>query len=743
MTTVVRYPTAEELARSLGGKRAAKGWMAQCPAHEDRHASLSISESDDGTRVLWKCHAKCPQDDVKRALIARGVWPEDGSRMEMVQPRPRVKPVEGRREVAVYQYRDADGTVVHETVRYEPKDFRQRAIVPGKPPVWSLSGVETVLYRLPELLASDGPVWIVEGEKDADNLASTGATVTTVPMGAGKWKPHYGEWLRGRDVRIVPDNDEAGRLGARAIAKALAGVATSVVIVTLPVDGKGADVSDYLADGGTLADLEALVADASATESVEAVPEPSRPVAQTGDGLPLTDLGNAERLLRAHGTDLRYCVAWKSWLVWSGTHWERDAGDHEVRRRAVETVLDLTNVAAVEFSPDMPAAQRTALVRHSERSQSVNRVAAMVDMARSRPNVIVGPDQLDDDPYLVNFGNGTLNLKSGDFRTQRREDRITRMIRWNGQPSRFDPDLESKPNSTWERFVARVLPDPEVRRFAQMAMGYTLIGDTSERIMLILYGTGRNGKSTFIETCQAAFGEYSLTVPSSLFLASKDTRGGGSATPDIASLYRARLVTSQETPEGGRLDEARVKWITGDDTISARRLYEAPFTFQPSHTVWLSTNHRPVVRGGGHALWDRMRSIPFTERIRDNEVQGDLKKRLRDDLAAVMAWIVDGTRDYHREGRLIVPRAVEMAGATYREDSDWFGGFLEARCIVDDDETALAGELHKAYNAWASESSEKPMTPTALGNALRERGMVSFKTGHGARAWRGIGLIRP
>ena len=138
-----------------------------------------------------------------------------------------------------------------------------------------------------------------------------------------------------------------------------------------------------------------------------------------------------------------------------------------------------------------------------------------------------------------------------------------------------------------------------------------------------------------------------------------------------------------------------------------------------------------------------MRSIPFTERIRDNEVQGDLKKRLRDDLAAVMAWIVDGTRDYHREGRLIVPRAVEMAGATYREDSDWFGGFLEARCIVDDDETALAGELHKAYNAWASESSEKPMTPTALGNALRERGMVSFKTGHGARAWRGIGLMRP
>lgn len=740
---MVRYPTADELARSLDGRRIGKRWAVRCPAHDDRHASLSIGESDDGSRVLWKCHAQCPQDDVKRALIARGLWPEDGSRMEMAQPaRPAVRPVAtARKVIATYQYRDADGTVVHETLRYQPKDFRQRAILADGSYEWSLADVKTVLYRLPELLASDGPVWIVEGEKDADALAALGATVTTVPMGAGKWRAHYADWLRGRDVRIVPDNDDAGRAGARTIATALAGIASSVVVVSLPVTGKGADVSDYLAGGATLADLEALLADATATEAVEAVPELSRPVAETGDGLPLSDIGNARRLLKAHGTDLRYCVTWKSWLVWSGTHWERDAEDHEVRRRAVDTILDLTNVAAVDNTPHMPAAQRTALVRHSERSQSVNRVAAMVNLARSEPNVKVGPDQLDDDPCLLNFGNGTLNLRTGEFRTQRRDDLITRMIRWNGQPARFDPDLESKPNSPWERFVARVLPDHEVRRFVQMAMGYTLIGETTERIMLILYGTGRNGKSTFIETCQAAFGEYSLTVPSSLFLASKDNRGGGAATPDIASLYRARLVTSQETPEGGRLDEARVKWITGDDTISARRLYEAPFTFQPSHTVWLSTNHRPVVRGGGNALWDRMRSIPFTERIRDNEIQGDLKRRLRDDLPTVMAWIVDGARDYQREGRLIVPRAVEMAGETYREDSDWFGGFLEARCIQGDHETALAGELHKAYSAWAAESSERPMTPTALGNALRERGMVSYKTGHGLRGWRGIRLI--
>ena len=742
MTIATRYPTAEEIARSLGGKRSGNGWSMRCVAHEDARASLSVSETSDGSRVLWKCHAGCTQEEVQRAFIARRLWPEDIATMQTTVPaisaRPVVKPLVKPTVVAVYQYRDADGTVVHETVRYDPKKFKQRTVLPDGSHEWSLAKTWTVLYRLPELLASTGPVWMVEGEKDADNLAAAGAVATTMPMGAGKWKTHYGDWLRGRDVRIIPDNDDAGRSGARIIGKALAGIAASIVIVTLPVDGKGADVTDYLGTGATLADLEALVASASVAGVTEAV---TKPMASTGDGFPLTDLGNAERLLRAHGNDLRYCVAWRSWLVWTGTHWEPDAGDHDVRRRAVDTILDLTNVAAVDFTPDLQPAQRTALVRHSERSQSANRIAAMVDMARSRPGVIVSPSSLDADPYLVNFGNGTLNLRNGQFHVQRRGDAITRMIRWNGEPSRYDPDLQSRPGGTWERFVSRVLPDPDVRRFAQVAMGYTLGGQPHERIMVILYGTGRNGKSTFIETCMAAFGEYALTVPSSLFLASKDGRGGGSATPDIASLYRVRLVTSQETPEGGRLDEARVKWITGDDTISARRLYEAPFTFEPSHTVWLSTNHRPVVRGGGHALWDRMRSIPFAERIRDDEIESDLKVRLRQELPAVMAWIIDGARVMRTDG-LSVPSAVRLAGVSYREDSDWFGGFMEARCRVADDATALAGELHRAYSAWASESSEKLMTPTALGNALRERGMASFKTGAGVRAWRGIGLMQ-
>ena len=741
MGTQTRYPTASEIASQLGGKRAGTGWIMRCVVHDDAHASLSIGESQDGTRVLWKCHANCSQDSVKDALIARGIWPSDIVNPTLIAARPAVRPLASTntraRQVAVYVYRNADGETVHETVRYEPKAFRQRAVRADGSHEWTLANVRTVLYRLPELLASDGPVWIVEGEKDADNLTAAGGIATSVPMGAGKWRPYYADWLTDRDVRIIPDNDRAGVAGAMTIAAALEGIARSVTVVHLPSSEVGADVSDFLAAGGTPDDLERLCVNQS-VQSIAPSETASKPMAETADGFPLTDLGNAERMLLRYGKDLRYCVEWKTWLLWTGSYWQRDNGDHQVRRLAVDTVLDLTNVASYDQSPDITAQQRTSLVKHSERSQSSRSIANMIDMARSRPGVIVSPGELDRDPWLLNFSNVTYDLKSGHVAPPARSDLITKMVRWNGQPATYDHERPPR-SALWESFLKRVLPDEEVRRFVQTAMGYSLIGITSERIMLILYGIGKNGKSTFIEACQAAIGEYSLTVPSSLFLATRDQRGGGSATPDIASLYRVRLVTSQETPEGGRLDESRVKWITGNDTISARNLYESPFTFEPTHTVWLSTNHRPVVRTGGEAIWDRMRPVPFLERIRPDEMRVDLKERLRAELHAITAWIIAGARMYTETG-LVSPAAVLGATANYKEDSDWFGGFLENRCTVSAYAIALAGELHRSYNNWAVENNERPMTPTALGNALRERGFQSHKTGNGHRAWKGLSI---
>lgn len=239
-------PDANSLATALSGRQQGDGWIARCPAHDDRTASLSIHARDG--QVLVYCHAGCSQDAVLGALRRRGLWQLSSSSSE------------GPRIVAEYDYRDEGGNLLFQVVRYSPKDFRTRRPDAGGF-AWNLRGVRRVLYRLPELLAKPAaPVFIVEGEKDADALANIGLLSTTNQGGAGKWRPDYTQTLRNRNVRIVPDHDEAGAKHAERVAKDLAQVAKTVRIVPLPDLARGGDVSEWLAGGGTAKELERLAA---------------------------------------------------------------------------------------------------------------------------------------------------------------------------------------------------------------------------------------------------------------------------------------------------------------------------------------------------------------------------------------------------------------------------------------------------------------------------------------------------
>jgi hypothetical protein len=183
----------------------------------------------------------------------------------------------GRRVVGTYDYHDAGRKLVYQTLRYEPKDFRQRRPDGKRGWIWNLDGVPRVLYRLPQLIAApkDRPVYIVEGEKDADALIALGRLATTSPMGSGKWRPEYSEQLRGRNVFILPDNDEAGRKHAAAVERSLHGVAESVLIVELPDLPDKGDVSDWLGTGGDKDKLLALIAKAVRKPPAGPAPEPA------------------------------------------------------------------------------------------------------------------------------------------------------------------------------------------------------------------------------------------------------------------------------------------------------------------------------------------------------------------------------------------------------------------------------------------------------------------------------------
>jgi hypothetical protein len=224
-------------------------YQAKCPAHDDDKASLSIGTGEKG-KPLVHCHAGCHPEKV---LAAVGLsWSSLAGETQKGNPKGRIE--------KVYDYVDADGNLVHQTVRFYGKKFRQRRPDGNGGWTWNLKDIKTVIYRLPEVLAAD-QVLVVEGEKDADNLAKIGLTATTCPMGAGKWKPEYGKWLSGKHVIILPDNDEPGRKHACDVATKVFLRAASTKILPLPDLPEKGDVSDWIGCRGTKERLLELAAE--------------------------------------------------------------------------------------------------------------------------------------------------------------------------------------------------------------------------------------------------------------------------------------------------------------------------------------------------------------------------------------------------------------------------------------------------------------------------------------------------
>jgi len=263
-------PIETLLAKLPGAKKTAKGWSAKCPAHDDRRASLSIAEGDNGGAVLH-CHAGCTPAAVVAAigmkladLMPACVEPTN------CKPKADSKP----RIVAQYDYRDEAGELLFQVVRFDPKDFRQRRPKLGGGWDWSVKGVRVVPYRLPQLLAEPARfVVVAEGEKDVDNLARLGVLATCNAGGAGKWMAEHTKFLLGRHVIVLADNDEAGRNHAHKVALTLQGIAASVRVVELPGLPPKGDVSDWLAAGGTKDELGRLV-EATPVWTPEAQPWP-------------------------------------------------------------------------------------------------------------------------------------------------------------------------------------------------------------------------------------------------------------------------------------------------------------------------------------------------------------------------------------------------------------------------------------------------------------------------------------
>lgn len=445
----------------------------------------------------------------------------------------------------------------------------------------------------------------------------------------------------------------------------------------------------------------------------------TRPLA----GFNLTDLGNSERFIDDHGEDVRYCWPWSRWLVYDGKRWSTDDAG-AVHKLAKETVRGIYQEAAAAGDED----RRKALAKHASRSEAENRIQAMISLARSE--VPVMPADLDADPWVLNVLNGTLSLKTGELREHRREDMITKIA-----PVEYDQRATAP---VWSATLERVLPSPAVRAFFQKLCGYAISGEISEHVLPVLFGTGANGKSTILTALLEAVGEYGMQAAPDLLIAKR-----GSHPTEIADLFGMRFVASIEVEDGQRLAEALVKSLTGGDKVRARRMRQDFWQFDPTHTAFLCTNHKPEIRGTDTAIWRRIRLIPFTETIPPAEQDKKLPLKLRAESSGVLAWAVEGCLEWQREG-LDAPEEVRKATGAYRSEMDVIGAFLRDECEVGRNYSQSFQEVYDRYEDWCEEGGEKPETRRKFNARLKERGQFTDRRSGpgGSYEWHGLKLLK-
>jgi len=437
-----------------------------------------------------------------------------------------------------------------------------------------------------------------------------------------------------------------------------------------------------------------------------------------------TDLGNARRLVRRHGENIRYCHAWGTWLLWRGTHWEHDRNE-EIQRLARDTVASVYAEAAQAGDDD----RRKALAKWALKSESRSRLVNMVETAKAE--IYVLHNDLDADLGLLNCLNGTIDLRTGAIRPHSQEDLITKLC-----PTTYNPDMDCP---LWEAFLWRIMGGNQgLIDFLQRAIGYSLTGLITEQCLFFMYGVGANGKSTFVNTIASMLGDYAQKAPTEMLMA----KYNATIPNDIARLPGSRFVVAAEIEEGRRLAESLVKDLTGGDTMVARYLHQEFFEFKPTHKLWVYGNHKPIIKGTDEGIWRRMRLIPFEVTIPKAEQDEALCTKLQDELPGILAWAVRGCMEWQRDG-LGMPAAVQDATQAYRAEMDTITAFLTECCIVDPNGNyaARASHLYKAYAEWCKNNGESAISGTRFGNTLRERGFNKEKRVTGYVTYHGIGLL--
>lgn len=421
----------------------------------------------------------------------------------------------------------------------------------------------------------------------------------------------------------------------------------------------------------------------------------------------LNDTGNAVRFIDRFGTNIRYNFDNKIWMVFDGKTWVEDS--KQIVKKQADIMINEMKIEAIqEADKDL----RNEKLRNVKHLSSNSGKEAMLKEAMHIGNTPTTNKDYNTDNYLLNCFNGIINLKTGELISHDKKYMTSKN-------THIECDLVNEPKR-WKQFLLEIFDNSQdMVDFIQVALGYTLTGDTKEQVMFQCYGEGANGKSVFFDVVYTIFGDYGLNSQIESFLARTNNNAGASS--EIARTNGARFIRTNEPNDNSRLNEGLVKQLVGGDITTARFLYGKEFEFKPVFKLWTATNYKLIVRGTDKGIWRRMVVIPFKQTFEGEKRDKNLTEKLLAEAPQILGWMIKGCLKWQKEG-LNPPTEIEAETNTYKREMDIVLKFINECVKVSPYERAKAGDVFKEYKTWAKNSNEwDGMTQTKFGIEMAKK----------------------
>lgn len=436
----------------------------------------------------------------------------------------------------------------------------------------------------------------------------------------------------------------------------------------------------------------------------------------------LTDVGNAQRFKDMYGNIVRYIPELKQFAIFNGKNWGISSKG-EIERMA-RIVLKTIKEEALKIQD---STQRQALIKHANKSESEQRLKAMINLLKSEENIAMSITAFDRDPMLLNCNNGTINLKTGLLIPHKADNYIMKIINIDYKKEAQCPLFNAFLNKTFKN-------NDRLIGYLKRVIGYSLTGLTIEQCLFILQGVGSNGKSVLIDVLRALFNNYSCNAEFKTFTkqASQAIRN------DVARMANARFITAVEGDKKASLDESLIKSMTGGDTITARFLHKEYFDYDPTFKIFLVTNFLPKISNSGHSIWRRIKIINFDVIIPKAEQDKELTKKLKTELSGILNWAIEGCIEWQKDS-LKEPLEVTNAVIKYKTSVDSANVFVKNCCILNPQENVQFSHIYKDYQEWCDDNLYDIITPKEFAHILLENNCQPYRGYiNGDRGYSGI-----